>query len=474
MNMSHISKKSRALSRALIAAFAVFPLASATRAAEKPAAAASTDWQKPAWLTDLALAVKENYDNNLLLVADKSPGMSPQSSWITTLSPKVGFDLAPLLGDRKTLQTLSLVYSPDFAIYHDASSESYNAHKIANVLKVKIDNFSFSLNNAFLFNDGDRVAPIYAMGQGAAIEQADSKRNAYATAVPRERRKQIQDRFTFVSQYDVDKLFLRPTASLLYYDLMTDWHSTGAAPYKGYQNYIDRSDINGGVDLGIKASKDLTFIAGCRYGHQYQQDIPHAIDSATVNGRIEQSSADYRRFLLGLEGKPCKWLAVKLAGGPENRNYNAAAPVDNYHPVDYYGEGSLIATLDPSQNLSFTYKHWQWVSSTGKIPYADTSYVLAYHWNATKQLGFDLSGKYAESDYTCGSAVKTGNSSLRDDTMTTLSVGASYAFTSHVSASVGYTSDVGRNRLNNLPTNQYPDYRMFDREQVSLSFQYKF
>ena len=432
------------------------------------------EFTKPAWLTDLSLGGKEGYDDNVMLVAGKNPGLPPKSSWITTVSPKIGFNFAPLFGKQTPLQTFSLVYSPDFNFYHDASSESYNAHRIGNVIKGKAGNFSFSLDNAFLFNDGDSQGPVYALDQGAAAAgQYDKNRNAYATAIARERRKQIQERNTIVLQYDAGKFFIRPTASLLYYDLMTGLHKTSLAPYKGYQNYSDRADVNGGLDLGWKVTKDLAITAGYRYGYQYQQAYPSTVDSGMVNGQQMQSSANYQRILFGLEGKPWKWLTVKLAAGPEFRDYNSAAPVDNYHPLNYYGEAVLTATLTSSQTLSFLYKHWQWVASTGKVPYADSSYTLTYHWNATKQLGFDLTGKAGESDYNYSSVVKTSNSCLRDDIMYSLSAGVTYAFTPHFSTTLGYTYDFGRNLQDNVPA-PGPGYREFDHQLVTLSAQYKF
>lgn len=438
-------KKSSGLSRTLIAASTILPLASAAFAADAPPAAVSTEWQKPAWLTDLSAGVKEGYDDNVLMVVGKN--MAKQDSLITTISPKVGFNFAPLLGQQETLKTLSLVYAPDFAIYHNATSESYNAHKLANAIKGKTGDFSFSLENAFLFNDGDSAGPVYSGNDG--------KRSAYATATARERRKQIQDRTAIVLQYDVGNFFIRPTASLLYYDLMTDRQN----PTPGYQKYVDRADVNGGLDLGYKVTKDLAVTVGYRYGHQYQQ---------VLTGSTLDASADYQRVLLGLEGKPVKWLTVKLVGGPEFRAYNSAAPVGNDHPVNYYGEASVSAAITTSQSVALTYKHWQWVSSTGKLPYADNTYALAYHLNATKQLGLDLGAKYLFSDYTCGNNA----SSLRNDAMYSLSAGASYAFTPHFSASLGYTANLGRNQQGNV--GPLADYREFDQNLVSLSAQYKF
>jgi len=163
-------------------------------------------WQKPAWLTDLTLGVKESYDDNLLLVSGN--GLAPQSSWVTTVSPKIGFNFAPLLGNQKTLQTLSLVYSPDFNIYENAPSQNYDAHKIGDSIKGQIGDFSYSLDNAFLYNDGNHQAPIYGPAGGAGGNAFDQFRNNYAHQVSRERLAQTQDRATVVLQYDWDKFFV--------------------------------------------------------------------------------------------------------------------------------------------------------------------------------------------------------------------------------------------------------------------------
>lgn len=460
-------KNSSRLSYTLIATAALLPLASAAYAAEKPAATVATGWQKPAWLTDLSAGVKQSYDDNVLMVS--GDGMGKQDSFITTVSPKVGFNFAPLLGKQKNISTLSLVYAPDFNFYENATAESYNAHKLANAIKGKTGDFSFALDNAFLFNDGETAAPIYALSPASSN---DKSRSAYSTGAPRERRRQIQDRTTIVLQYDLGQFFLRPVASLTYYDLMTDWHRSAGA-YTGYQNYVDRADVNGGLDLGYKVVTNLAVTVGYRYGHQYQQALPNAINSLQVHGQQAQSSADYQRLLVGLEGKPLKWLTVKLAGGPEFRDYNSAAPVNDDTPVNYYGEAAVTAALTGTQSLTFAYRHWQWVSSTGSIPYADSSYSLAYHWNVTKQLGLDLTGKYADADYSsCGSSTLSGGSSLRDDAMYSLGLGVSYAFTKQLSATAGYAYDFGRNQQDNV--GPLVGYREFNHQLVSLGVAYKF
>lgn len=450
--------------------FGVAGLLSKTHGADTPAVGSgSATWQKPAWLTDLGLGTKESYDDNLLGVSGN--GLTPKSSWITTISPKVGFNFAPLLGDQKILQTLSLTYAPDFNLFHDDPSQDYNAHKIGDTIKGKAGDFSFALDNAFLDNDGNHQAPIYALNQlgGAAANQFDKYRNNYAHALARERLAQIQDRATVLLQYDWDKVFVRPTASLLYYDLNTDWHNSKNSPWKGYQNYTDRSDVNGGVDLGYKLTSKLATTLGYRYGSQCQQQLPTAIDTDN-----HYSSSEYQRVLLGLEGKPFNWLNVKLAGGPDFRSYNSLAPINDHNPITYYGEAVLTATLTPSQTLTFNYKQWQWVSSVGKVPYYESTYGLAYHANLTRQLGLDLGGKLANSDYTMGNNVSGNAPSLHNDSMLTLSGGLSYAFNRNFSVSLAYANDFGRNNAKYLPAAFQPAYRNFEHQTVFLAAVYKF
>jgi opacity protein-like surface antigen len=431
--------------------------------------AAPADWQKPSWLTDLGVGAKESYDNNVLEVSGK--GLPEHASWITSVAPKVGFNFAPLLGKQDVVQTLSLNYTPEFFIYHNAPDESYDAHRIGTAIKAKSGNFTLSLENAFLYNDGSDTSPLYALNQlsGAAANQNDKYRNFYAQGAVRERRNQIQDRSNVSLQYKWKKIFIRPTASLLYYNLDTDWHNSSVAPYKGYQDWPDRYDVNGGADLGYYVMPKMAVTLGYRYGHQYQQQFPTAIDPDS-----HYSSSDYQRVLLGLEGNPWSWLNVKLAGGPDFRDYNSMAPVNDLHPVKYYGEAAITATLTPSQTLAFNYKQWQWVSATGKVPYFDSLFALTYHWNATKQLGFDLGGKILEADFTSGNETTGSAASRRDDRQYTLSAGVTYAFTAHLSASLSYTYDLGDNALPNLPASLQADYRQFKHEMVSAGVQYKF
>ena len=428
-------------------------------AGTSPATAADL---KPAWLTDLSAAVKESYDDNVFLAgADHGflPGgyavpqgsvaaLKDHSSWVTTISPKLGVDLAPLLGGGETLRTLSLAYAPDFAIYHDAPSESYDAHKFAASLKARADAFSFNLDNGFTYIQGSRLGPYYP---GALF-------SAWGIPAPRERREQVQDRAAATVQFDQEQWFVRATGSLLDYDLMTVLQNIS-----GYMNFCSRYDLNGGADFGYKVTPALALTLGYRYGQQYQQQFSFTPYS---------SSSDYQRALLGLEGKPWKWLDVKFQAGPDFRNYAGdtathITPVDNLHPVMYYGEGALTATISDRDTATFKYKQWQWVSSIGKVPYFDSCFDLGYRRKLTKQLTADLGAKVAAADYTSGNLATC----QRNDLEYSFSAGLGYAFTSHASASLTYSRDLGRNAQDALANAQI---REFDRDLVSLGALFKF
>ena len=428
---------------------------SSTPASENDAKPATplglASFQKPAWLTDLSLGVKESYDDNVLLSDVGS--LKDRSSWITTISPKLGFNFAPLLGDQKTLQVLSLGYAPDLVTYHDQSSESYNAHRAAATIQGKSEALSFKLENAFNYIDGNQDGPVFSNG-----------RSGFAAVLAATRRDQYQDRAKISAQYDQEKWFARPVASFLYYDFLTNLRTT-----PGYDNYADRYDVNGGADFGYKLDPKMALTLGYRYGHQYQQQYPTAIDKAHLS-----SPNDYQRVLLGFEGKPWPWLNVSLQGGPDFRDYEAnsathTTPVNDRNPVKYYGEATLTADVTAHDSLAFNYKQWQWLATTGKVPYYDSLYELSYRHKFNTQFSFDLGARLQTWDFTVSNLA----TSLRNDQQYSLSAGLNYAFTANLSANLAYIADLGRNAEDGL-SDTVQQSREYDQQMVTLGVQFKF
>jgi hypothetical protein len=428
-----------------------------------------TGWVKPGWLSDLSFGVKESYDDNLLRVSGN--GLPTESSWVDVLSLKLGFNLASLVAaDPGTIQVFSLIYQPDRAIYNQASSENFTAHRVNTTLKGKSGDLSFGLDDAFLYNDGSKLAPIYALNQlsGADANQNDKYRNSLAHAPARERRNQYQDRYTAFLQFDTKYIFLRAISALNYIDMNTYLFNNSLAPYKGYQDYVDRYDVNAGADLGFKLAPNWALTVGYRDGYQFQQRFSEAINSDQ-----HESSNHYQRLLFGLEGK-LDWLTVKLDAGPDFRDFNPNTPISDLHTTRFYGEAAVTANFAPDQSLTLNYKDYVFVSSTGLVPYEEYTYSLVYHWSATKRLGFDLGAKIFEHNYTLGNDLAGSAPSLRLDLDYEGLAGVTYAITPHLIASLTYSYDEGRNGLSSLPAKYAPSYRDFEEGVFSAGLQYRF
>ena len=425
-------------------------------------------WVKPNWLTELSAGAKESFDDNVLLVSGL--GLPTQSSWLTTLSLRGSIDLRALF-NAPSIRTFSLAYQPDRVWYAQASSEDYTAHRLALSFKQTADNLTIAVDNAFLYNDGNKFGATYALNQlsGAAGNQNDKYRNNYSQGTARERRAQSQDRYAISVQYDAGNAFVRAVSGLTLYKLDTYLFNTSLAPYKGYQDWVNRYDVNVGADLGYHLGKDLSLTLGYRDGYQSQAQF-----ALPINSDQHFSSNHYDRVLLGLEGKLTRWLSLKLSVGPDYRDFNASAAVANLRSTHFYGDATATAILSPSQTLGFTFKQWVFVSSTGLVPYTDAAYALTYHRTLSHSLSLDLGAKYLESNYTLGNDFAGSAPSLRDDADYQGSGGITYALSARLSLSYTYTYDQERNELHGLAASLQPNYRNVSHTVDSVGLQYKF
>jgi hypothetical protein len=426
----------------------------------QPAAAQidTNSFQRPAWLTEASLTVKESYDDNVFLAGANVPdtvqsgfvaAVKGKTSWVTGATPKIDVNFAPLLGDQKTLQVLSLAYAPDFVWYQNQNSESYNAQRASAMIKAKSDAWALTAEDSFGYVDGSKLGPVYP---GNLL-------SAFATVAARDRREQIQDRANFALQLDRGNWFFRPAAALIYCNWMTEKLNPELATTPvGYQNYADRYDLNGGADGGYKITPTLAATLGYRYGYEGQEQYAFSPYS---------SPNSYQRVLLGLEGSPWHWLDLKIVGGPDFRDYAGdtathITPLDNLHPITYYGEAQLTAKFTAADSLTFRYKQWQWLSTLGKVPYFDSTYDLSYHRKLTSRLGFDLGGRLLSWDFTEGNLANCNRKDLEYAAI----VGLGYAINTHISVNLGYEYDWGRNAAEDVAE---PQTREFNRRLVSLA-----
>ena len=442
-----------------------------------------TDTWRLSWLTEASFSFREGYDNNVFISGVDSHyypgsyvGPIPGSVWaeknhgsfFQVYTPKIAMDLAKLQDNKDgVLKTFALSYAPDFYQYNDAPSENNIAHKIGSTVVAQCHDITFQLDEAFTYVDGEKLGPTYPGKYYDPIGHA----------ITRDRREQWQDRTTATLTYDQPDWFVRPTGSLLDYNMKTDQKSVPTANAT-YMNYVDRMDANVGADFGYKVATNFALTVGYRVGHQHQQKLPSSVDAYG-----QTSDNDYQRILFGFEGTPLTWLKVKVQAGPDFRDYNPKTPVRDRTPVTYYGEGSLTAAATKNDTITLGYKHWRWLSSTAKVSDDESNYELNYKHQFNSQWSSKLGFRAQQADYSCSEdwsgatpPVNPGTN-YKNQWDYTFSAGVQYDITKSLSLDLTYAAILGRNLQDrsDLASSQLPSLkRQFDDQTVTMGAKYKF
>jgi len=379
---------------------------------------------KPNWLTVASVTAKEGYDSNLFGVSTTPaghPDVANVSSSFTTISTNLTFDLLAPLGTQNGgfLTILTLGYTADYTAYTAVAREDNLRNTVTLTLRGKSGPWTLSIDNPFLYVDGSKEDPFY------------STYSPLGYAATRERRNQIQERNTSSLRYDAPNWFARAVANATYYNLLIDEHDPVDA-YKGYLNWVNRDDINAGVDLGYKVTPDFAVTAGWRIGQQTQ---------ARPYYSLVDNDSTYNRALLGLEGKLLPWLQLQLVAGPDFRQYS-----DTAHPgltgddhTWLYTQNQITANLSSNDSLTASNKIWHWVSSTGQTSYQDTAYNLTYKHAFSAKLSATAGVSKIGARYDAPS--------VRNDWTTSYPINVTYAFSRDPSVSADFTNSAGHSHL---------------------------
>lgn len=376
-------------------------------------------FKKPAWLSEASITVKQGYDSNVFAVDHGS--LANMSSWYTSITPKVSLNFVPFLElgkDDKSVETLNLSYAPEVVEYYDTSTENHTNHRIGTVAKGKVDQFSYNVDNAFNYVDGEDTG---------VINLPAGEVSAYAVAYTRERKEQFYNKNSSFVRYDFDDhWFVRPTFFMLWQDRR---EVMGTAT--GYPNYPDRWDINGGTDIGYKIDKDYAVTLGYRFGHQNQGEVP------TAPGVFY--SSDYQRVLFGIEGKPLPWMKINLQAGPEFRVYmnGVQSTFDQSNKNTYYLDANIAFEVTSKDTITISSRDNQWVSGTGLSTYFDRAEQISYTRKITDALSGNISFRALESDYDAPT--------MRDDWVFGYGCGLKYVLDEHWTFFADYTYDRGQN-----------------------------
>ena len=414
------------------------------------------------------VTLKEAYDSNVYLqdntpnpvgvAAARAAGFKPveanKASWVTSVLPKLGVEFKPAAAFG-----LSASYAPDITFYHEASSEDYVAHRGTLNLGGKIQDTLWELANTATYIDGSKEGPTFARPDDVPA----------VGGIPlRDRRAAFVFRNSFRLTQPVGKWFFRPVASSYIHDFKTDQHYVAPAiraSLYSYENYIDRQEINGGLDAGYEVAKRTCLVTGYRYGRQEQFQAPSGSGGATINSPYGNM---YHRLLLGVEGSPAPWLKLAVLAGPDLRTFDAGTPAGFERNEFLYFVDALV-TVVPTKNDTVTFKatRYEQPAFSSFSMYEDIKYDLSWRHkfgeHVTAGLGFTL---YV------GDWQAPVN---REDWIYTPSGCLLWAITPHLGAELTYSYDWVDNKVRPTATVEpFAESHEFTRHLASLAVRYTF
>jgi hypothetical protein len=308
--------------------FAVALLLPQTLAAGGPPASAAPAPAPTAapWTVATSAAVKTGYDSNVMLQDDGD--QARRAAWVNSLAATFAATYAP-----NPLFKAMFSYAPEFTFYEGQTTENHLTHRGLLNLSGSGDDLTWELLNSVTRIDGDDLGPIYTLDGGTRPAELPA-----VGGVPvRDRRDAAIFKNSFKLTKTWDQLFVRPVATFYHHNFMTEQHAP-VGPYLGYENYIDRQELNGGIDLGYEAWSKTWLVAGVRVGQQKQYErlgVPSPYDN------------HYYRILAGIEGTPLDWLKLNVIAGPDFRDFDGTTPA-GFDPDQLYYFVDATATITPT------------------------------------------------------------------------------------------------------------------------------
>ncbi len=390
---------------------------------------------KSPWTFSASMAVKEGFDDNVFL-QDRGD-QAGRESWVTSLLPSAG-----LAYQQSPAFRASVSYSPEVTFYHAERSEDYVAHRGAINLGGKVRNTSWDMLNGILVIDGSNLGPSFT--GGGAIP-------AIGGVPLRDRRDAAIYRNTLKLTQTLGKAFVRPIFTSYVHDFQTEQHAP-AGVFAGYENYIDRYDIGGGLDAGYEIVAKTWLIAGYRFGHQEQGNL---LGAASPYGN------DYHRFLVGVEGTPTDWLKLAVLAGPDVRDFSSTTPAGfDRDELLYYVDASISLMPTKRDTVTLAVRRYEHPAFGSHSMYEDIVYDLVYRHT--------FSGRFAAG---AGFRIYGGDWQgpvNRDDWIYTPSATLTYTHDKHFSGELAYSYDWAESKVPDT------DAREFTRHLVSLGLKYAF
>jgi hypothetical protein len=271
-----------------------------------------------------------------------------------------------------------MTYAGEMVCFDRWSAENFSTHRLGL-------NGQFTAGAWKFTGEG---SSLFVAGHSETLLSVPSV-NANSITLWRERRRQWQHRLKLQAQADLGAFVVRGTGTLLAYDYQTQ-------AVAGKFAFANRSDVQGALDLGWKQNANSLWLLGVRAGHQDQAVIP------LPNYQFDYTN-NYERLACGWEGRPFANTTVTFAAGPDFRHYSGAIDprvfLGGRERTSLWFEGGFVSKLSPALTLTGKAGRMDWLSSTGKSAYIDTSAETAAAWTLTPAWTVRLSAKVHRCDY---------------------------------------------------------------------------
>jgi hypothetical protein len=385
----------------------------------------------PSWKLSGSIAVKELYDSNVYLQSQTS--LANQESLVTTVIPQI-------VGNWNPSPALNAVlsYTPEVAWYHSESSENNVTHRGLLNLSGRADKTAYELGGTVVLIDGSSIGPTWT-GQGGAPA---------AGGIPvRDRRDATVYRSNFRLTPQLGRWFVRPAATFYFHDFRTEQSSA-----TGYQNYVDRSEVTGGLDLGVRLSS-VSVWAGYRYGFQDQAQLlqyPEVYDNT------------FNRVLFGVEGTLVSWLKMNIVLGPEFRRYGAQVPATfgDHNVLNVFADASLTFLPTKQDTMTLSVRQFQQPGFSGRSAYDDLTCDLAWRHKFNDSFTVGASGRAYNTDFLYPV--------IRDDWIYSGSAFINWCITKQWNVEASYSYEAGESLIVNTSGRDY------SRHLVALGLKYNF
>jgi hypothetical protein len=345
-----------------------------------------------------------------------------KASWVSSVLPKLGLDYEP-----SAALHITGAYAPDVTIYHSASSEDYVAHRGILSLGGKGVDTTWELLNTAAYIDGSNEGPAFARPNDIPA----------LGAIPvRDRREAFVFRNGFRLKQQFGEIFVRPVASSYIHDFKTEQRYVPPATRSSYsyENYIDRQEVGGGLDVGYRILDGTDIVLGYRYGRQEQFKGPYGSGGALIDSPYDNA---YHRVLAGLEGRPAPWLKLSIMVGPDIRQFDGDAqrlyPGFDPDTLLCYLDGSVSWLPTKLDTITLRSTRYEQPAFSSFSMYEDfrTDLLWKHTWNEqfSCALGFTLYiGDWQAPAH-------------RDDWVYTPNASLAYSFNKHLSGEIAYSYD---------------------------------